>query len=180
MNEGLIPKRYAKALLKFAVEKNAGKRVYELMVNLAGSFSDNAGLDSTMANPFIAPEKKMELLMTAAGATESDEVYRDFLKLLRNNNRLPLARAVAIAYADSYRKANNIYRVEVAAAAPMDKAGEERLKKLIVSHLNGGTMEYNFKVDPDLIGGFTVNIGSEKLDASIKNELKQLRLKLLG
>ncbi len=41
-------------------------------------------------------------------------------------------------------------------------------------------MEYDFKIDPELIGGFTVNIGSERLDASIKNELKQLRLKLLG
>ena len=66
------------------------------------------------------------------------------------------------------------------AAAPMAPADEERLKKFISSHLDGGTMEYDFKIDPELIGGFTVNIGSERLDASIKNELKQLRLKLLG
>lgn len=180
MNEGLIPRRYAKALLKFAVEKNADKRVYALMTTLAHSFAANPGLDSTMANPFIAPGKKEELLVTAAGADAKDEVYRDFLKLLRSNNRLPLARAIALAYVEDYRKANNIYRVEVTAAMPMDAAGEERLKKLILSHLEGGTMEYDFKVDPDLIGGFTVNVGSERLDASIKNELKQLRLKLLG
>ena len=41
-------------------------------------------------------------------------------------------------------------------------------------------MEYGTRVDPDLIGGFTVNIGSEQLDASVRNELKQLGIKLLG
>ncbi|WP_368075483.1 F0F1 ATP synthase subunit delta, partial [uncultured Muribaculum sp.] len=35
-------------------------------------------------------------------------------------------------------------------------------------------------VDPELIGGFVININSERLDASISNELKQLRLKLLS
>ena len=41
-------------------------------------------------------------------------------------------------------------------------------------------MEYNHRIDPDLIGGFVVNIDNEKLDASVANELKQLRLKLLS
>ena len=62
----------------------------------------------------------------------------------------------------------------------MDSAEESRLKKLVQSHLKGGTMEYTFKVDPDLIGGFTVSIGLEKLDSSVRNSLNELRLKLLG
>ena len=40
-------------------------------------------------------------------------------------------------------------------------------------------MEYVSRVDPDLIGGFTVSIDNERLDASVRNELKQLRLNLL-
>jgi len=180
MNEGLIPSRYAKALLKFAKEKNEQAHVYGLMGRLSAAFASNPELDTTLANPFIAPDKKVGLLMTAAGAGEKDDVYADFLKLLRRNNRLPMARAIALAYEDDYRKDNNIYRVVVTAAAPMGKEEEERLKKKILRHLDGGTMEYEFKVDPSLIGGFTVSIGSERLDASIRNELKQLQLKLLG
>ena len=56
----------------------------------------------------------------------------------------------------------------------------KRLKALIESHVGGATVEYETAVDPDLIGGFVVKIDSERLDASIKNELKQLRLKLLS
>ena len=78
-----------------------------------------------------------------------------------------------------YRKANNIYLVEVVSATPMDNAEQLRLKKLIESHLEGGSMEYSQRVDSQLIGGFIVNIDSERLDASVQNELKQLRLNLL-
>lgn len=180
MNDGLIPRRYAKALLKFATDKKADKRVYGLMNTLTGSFAGEPTLEAAVVNPFIAPAQKEKLLMTAAGATEADTVFSDFLRLLLTNNRIGLIRAIALAYEDGYRKEHHIYKVVVTAAAPMAPEGEERLKKLIQEHLNGGTMEYTFRTDPSLIGGFTVNIGSEKLDASIKNELEQLRLKLLG
>ena len=180
MNEGLIPRRYAKALLKFAVEKGADARMYDLARNLRASFEANPEIDATLANPFLPADSKINLLTVAAGAKADDSVYADFLKLLKNNDRLPIARAIALAYIDDYRKSNDIYPVEVAAAAAMAPAEEERLKKIILSHLNGGKMEYTFKIDPQLIGGFTVNIGSQKLDASVKNELKQLHLKLLG
>lgn len=179
MNEGLIPKRYAKALYKFALEKGDAQKLYDLMGTLSRSFTQNPGLDTTVGNPFVDAGKKVELLMTAAGATPADGVYSDFLKLLCRNNRLEMTAAIARAYLEIYRKANNIYLVDVVAASPMDPKEEKRLKDMIASHLNGGTMEYSFSVDPELIGGFTVNIDSERLDASVKNELKQLRLKLL-
>lgn len=180
MNEGLIPRRYAKALLKVAVERHDEKRLYELMKNLEGSFAAHPELESTLSNPFIASDKKIDLLATAAGAGKDDSTYLDFLKLLKQNNRLDMARGIALAYGDDYRSANNIYPVEVTAAAPLGASEEDRLKKLILTHLKGGTMEYSFKVNPDLIGGFTVRIGSEKLDSSVRNQLKQLQLKLLG
>lgn len=181
MNEGLIPGRYAKALLKFAVEKKADKHLYGLMNHLQESFAEFPDLDVTMANPFVDPEKKIQLLTTAAGADAStDAEFADFLKLLKQNNRLPLARSIAIAYVEAYRRMNKIYKVEVSAAAPLAPESEERLKKMIAKHLNGGTMEYDFRIDPSLIGGFAVKVGSERLDASIKNELKQIQHKLLG
>ena len=162
MNEGLIPKRYAKALFKVALERGDADALYATMDTLARSFAANPRLQETVANPFLADDKKTALLLTAAGA--AGRTYADFLKLLAENRRLPMARAAALAYLDIYRQANNIYPVKV----------------LIGKHLRGGTVEYDFSVDPSLIGGFTVSIGSERLDASVENELKQLRLRLLS
>lgn len=188
MNEGLIPKRYAKALYKFACEKGADLGLYRLMGNLGRSFADNPALDSTVANPFVGDDEKIGLLKTAAAVSDASassedvkvaEVYADFLKLLRDNKRLPMAAAIARAYCDIYRKENRIYRVTVVSAKPLDAPEQKRLLKLIENHLDGGKMEYTFSTDSELIGGFTVDIDNERLDASVKNELKQLRLKLL-
>lgn len=188
MNEGLIPKRYAKALYKFACEKGADLGLYRLMGNLGRSFADNPALDSTVANPFVGGDEKIGLLKTAAAVSDASassedvkvaEVYADFLKLLRDNKRLPMAAAIARAYCDIYRKENRIYRVTVVSAKPLDAPEQKRLLKLIENHLDGGKMEYTFSTDSELIGGFTVDIDNERLDASVKNELKQLRLKLL-
>ena len=179
MNEGLIPRRYAKALYKFALEKGQDKPMYGLMQSLVSAFASDVALYEVMANPFIADDDKVKLFHTASGAGEAQSCFDDFLKLLVQNKRISAIRSIALAYLTIYRKANNIYLVEVVSASKMDNAVQSRLKKIIESHLNGGTMEYSDRVDENLIGGFVVNIDSERLDASVQNELKQLRLNLL-
>lgn len=180
MNEGLIPRRYAKALLKFADENKTASQVYDTMKTLTDSFAANTDLSQALGNPFVKTDAKRRLLMTAAGATAKDKTFADFVSLLLQNNRVDMTRDIAIAYQQLYRKARNIHSVDITTAAPLDKEQTARLKELIEKHLDGGTAEITTTVDPDLIGGFVVNIGSERLDASLQNELKQLRLKLLS
>ena len=180
MNDGLIPRRYAKALLKFAEERGASERCYELMKRLSVSFESNPELSTAIANPFVDGSTKTSLLDTAAGADKKDEVYHDFIKLLLENNRIDSMRHIAMAYISLYRKANNIYPVEITTASELDKQDMDRIHALIDKHVKDGKIEYSERVDPDLIGGFVITIDSERLDASLKNELKQLRLKLLS
>ncbi len=180
MNEGLIPRRYAKALYKLASEQGKDKQIYALMNNLSASFASAPALQATVSNPFVSDTDKKALLTTGAAANADDHLFADFLKLLVENKRIDMAGAIARDYADLYRREHQIHLVTVTSAAPLDPADEKRLKDLILRHLEGGTMEYMSVVNPDLLGGFTVNIGNEKLDASIANELKQLRLNLLS
>lgn len=181
MNEGLIPRRYAKALFKVAQEKNCAPQMYALMKQLSLSFAAQPVLNQTIANPFVSAEEKVALITTAAGATAADPLMADFLKLLIQNKRIDLVRDIALAYADIYRKENNIYVVTVTSAQPLDPAELERLHRIVQEHLpKGATTEFSSQVNPDIIGGFTIAINNERLDASIKNELKQLRLKLIN
>ncbi len=180
MNEGLIPRRYAKALYMYALEKHVDDKIYQMMKTLAGSFEQQPDLQSVLNNPYAGVSDKMQLLLTAAGASSDDAVYSDFLKLLENNRRLGLARDIAIAYMGIYRESNKIYEVKVVSAAPLTKAEDSRLRTLVQRHLQGGTMEFSTAVNPSLIGGFTVSVGNERIDASVSNELKQLRLNLLS
>ena len=180
MNQGLIPSRYAKALYKFVVEKGKADRVYVLMKNLEAAFAAQPRLQEVMNNPYIAVDDKTRLLMTAAEAEKTDSCYVDFLKLLVENKRIDFSRGIALAYLDIYREENNIYLVRLITAADLPQAEIDKLHDLVKRHLNGASMEFSRTVDPELIGGFVININSERLDASISNELKQLRLKLLS
>lgn len=180
MNDGLIPRRYAKALYKFALEKGQDDTMYRLMTALCASFAAQPALQSTMANPFVADSAKQQLAVTACGLSKSDIVLADFLQMLSDNKRLPMLHSIALAYLDIYRHAHNIHQVTVTSAIPLDKATEKRIADVIQQQIGpGGTMEYSSVVDQSIIGGFTVAIDNDKLDASIANELKQLKLNLL-
>lgn len=181
MNKGLIPNRYAKAILEYASERGEAGALYQLMGTLAGAFACGQVLQKAVANPYVSDADKLALLRSAAGVGQDDvPVFEAALRLLSQNGRLDLCRDIAIAYREAYRKANHIRRVSVTSAAPLDAATEERLKGLIQKHLGADTMEYSAGIDPDLIGGFTVKIDNELLDASVANELRQLRQKLIS
>lgn len=182
MDQGLIPRRYAKALMKFALEKGKLDQVYDLMLNLEKAFGENKSLRSVIANPFVSADEKTGIILTAAGTKSDDDnsaILRDFVKLLEKNNRMDQLQGIVLAFITEYRAAKNIYKVDIESAAQLSDADKKRLTSMIDRHLNGGTAEYSFSVNPDLIGGFTVNINNERLDASVRNELKQLRLNLL-
>lgn len=179
MNEGLIPLRYAKALYKVAAEKNETQLMYKLMCSLADNFEKAPALAQTLANPFVSADDKATLMNTAAGVENPVPLFDDFLKLLEQNSRIMFMREIALSYIDIFRRANNIYQVKVQSAAPMSQQESDRLRALVEKHLNGAELEYNTSVNPSLIGGFTVTVGNERIDASISNELKQLRLNLI-
>lgn len=183
MDQGLIPRRYAKALLDVAESRGVASGLYARMLRLLNAFESEPQLGRTVANPFVAIDDKARLLETAAGCSAKDPedaTFTDFVRLLVRNRRIDLMREMTQAYIALYRQAHDIIRVDIASAAPLSKDARERLNAIIGKKMPpGGTIELHETVDPDLIGGFVVNINNERLDASVRNEIDQLRLHLL-
>ena len=182
MDQGLIPRRYAKALYEIGEERHDNDVLYILMERLCTTFADTPGLGATVSNPFVSNADKTSLLTKAVyGASEQtpDRTYEDFLRLLEKYDRLSMVREIALAFVNLYRTKRSIYRVKICSAAPLDNAARKRLEAIVARHIGNGTMEYEYSVDPSLIGGFTLTVNSERLDASVSNELKQLRLSLI-
>lgn len=177
MDNGLIPRRYAKALYKFALEHEATRRVYDEMKQVIASFKANPGLQKTLANPFVCRADKETLLREAAG-TQAENDYLGFVKLILDNRREEYAYAMAMAYRDIYRTANNISQVHIATAAKLPEGDMERLKKMVADSFKSQTLEYTTSVEPDLIGGFVIDVDDARLDASLSSELEQLRITL--
>ena len=87
---------------------------------------------------------------------------------------------MALAFQSIYRKENSIVKVVVTTAVKIDKALGEKISQIAKQSTDAKTIEYEYQVNPDLIGGFKVEIEGKLLDASVKNELEKLRIKLLS
>ncbi|MBR1934520.1 MAG: F0F1 ATP synthase subunit delta [Muribaculaceae bacterium] len=179
MNDGLIPNRYAKALYKLAVERGDDATVYARMKQLDSSYAAEPQLKKAVANPFLDAADKTKLLLSAAGAGNDESTAR-FVPLVIKNNRVAFMRAIALSYIKLYRERNDIARVEVVTATAVASDVIDHIVDVVKNQLNGKTIELTQRVDPALIGGFTVNVDSMVLDASVKNQLEKLRLKLLS
>ena len=179
MNDGLIPNRYAKALFKHASEAGEQALVYDEMKQLELSYAQNSQLKITVNNPFVAVDEKEKVILTAAGAKAGGALDR-FLLLVIKKNRVDFLRLIAQAYIKLYRRECSIASVEIATASKLPAEQINGILDVVKKHLGSKTLEQSFKVDKDLIGGFTINVDGQVLDASIKNELNKLRLKLLS
>lgn len=178
MDNGLIPKRYAKALYKFALEKGDTKSIYALVKHVIDVFRGNPGLQKVLANPFVKNEDKEALLVSAAG--KDNEIFKNFIRLIIDQKRVDYAYGMMLAYRDLYRKENKISQVQITTASKLESAQMSKLKELVENSFKGMTLEFSETVNPDLIGGFVVDVDSVRLDASLSNELEQIRQSLLG
>lgn len=179
MNDGLIPNRYAKALFKLSQERGDTALVYNEMKQLDVAYSNEAALKKAVNNPFLPVADKLKLLCAASGA-ELDGTSAKFMELVIKNNRIDFMRAIALAFMKQYRELNGIAKVEVVTATAL---GDDEIKEIldvVKSQLGNKTIELTKSVNPDLIGGFMVDVDSRVLDASVKSQLEKLRLKLLS
>lgn len=179
MDNGLIPRRYAKALFKFAMEHGSAKVVYEEMKEVIQSFEANPRLQKVLGNPFVSAEEKRAILKAAAG-DKSENDYLGFIKLVTEQHREAYAWQMALAYRDIYRHENKISQVRITTAAALPSSEMERLRKMVSDSFKDRTLEFSEVVDSELIGGFTVDVDDTRMDASLRNELEQLRLNLIN
>lgn len=178
MDNGLIPRRYAKALYKFALEHGSTQAVYDEMKDVIASFRNNPRLAKVLSNPFVGNQEKFELLKAAAGSRVEDD-YLGFVKLILEQRREEYALQMALAYRDLYRKANKISQVKIITAVKLPEAEMKKLRDLVANSFKDTTLEFSEQINPDIIGGFIIDVDDSRMDASLSNELEQLRINLL-
>lgn len=177
MNDGLIPRRYAKALYKYAVENGDSDVIYEQLKVINFGYSGINDLKKVMLNPQIPATDKSKMLLAAAGAKPGSSLDK-FILLVLKNNRAEYLRKIALSYVRLYREEHNIAKVEIVMAHQLPQDEIKAITGIVERQLAGMTLEISERIDPEIIGGFVVIIDSLVLDASVKNELQQLRLKL--
>lgn len=173
MNLGMISARYAKALLSCAEEQKTERKIYDLMSAVADSFAQHAELTSVLRNPTLSVQQKKRLIEAAAGAADS-ELFNRFVDLLLQNKREDLLQQIALVYCDLYLQDAKICVGRVTTATPLDKNADEQIRAFLQKY-SGCEVELKNKIDPEVLGGFVLDVDDERLDASVANQLRRIK-----
>lgn len=177
LSNGHISSRYATAFFLAAKEAGEDNRVYTEMKLLNENLFQFPDIKKLLPNKLMRQNEKIDLLKTAAGKTISASLTK-FLSFLNEKGRLEYIHNIALEYLKLYRKEKNIVCIELTTAVKLDKETIEKIRQLISKRQNA-VVEINESVNPDIIGGFVFEMEHERLDASLKGELKRIKEQLL-
>lgn len=173
MNTGLISVRYATALLEFAKEAKSVEAVYGEAKLLTLMFSKMGELRLVLENPVMPVAEKRKLILNAAGGKTS-RTFQEFTDLLLKNKREIQVQNIMLKFIDLYRAQKNIRSGILTTALEVDAATEKRLIKLVTDQV-GGTLELEKIVDPEILGGFKLEVDNVRWDASISGQLNRIK-----
>jgi len=173
MNNPRIAKRYAVSLLRLATEQGRAEQVYQNMKELALAVRGNRDLDRMFRSPLIKADAKNRVLAALFGSS-FDPLTLSFLELVVRKHREAESGGMAESYVELYERQQGTVRVRVTSAKPLDAANQEVLEKRLRTTLGDG-VAFAYSQDPDLLGGYVIQSGDLRVDASLRRDLQQLR-----
>lgn len=177
MNTGPIAHRYAKALLKFTPETAAGEHIYSQACVLVLRMQELRPLaEAVQKHPEVSLDRKIALLDAALGEPMAEELRR-FIVLVYEHKRIEHFERMLYSFIEQYRSAHSIMVGKLVTAAPV--AGlKERLQDALTEK-TGVSVLLAEDVNPEILGGFVLNIDDYRLDASVEGQFRLLRRELI-
>lgn len=171
--------RYATAVFELALERNALDDVGRDLATVRRMLDDSDDLRRLVRSPIIGRDAQGRAVTALAKKAEVGDLTVNLLGLLARNRRLFVLADLIRAF-DS-RLAS--HRGEVTAEVASAKALTDQQTEAIIASLKRATgrdVRLSTKVEPSLIGGLVVKVGSRMIDASLKAKLQSLRLAMKG
>ena len=176
MNEGLISKRYAKALYDHAAEIHEETLLYHRMQILGTVWRRMPDLRNSLKSPMVTMEEKTGLLKNATGKN-AEQSYLDFINLVVTNHRLDSLLMITLSYQMIYRQKKHISVVHLVSANQLPNKALERIR-LFTEQTTHGKVEFSNRIDPSIVGGFIFHLNDLRIDASVKGQLDRISRQL--
>lgn len=175
MDIGIIAKRYAKSLLKFAQENKVEDLVYDEILMFIRSYQEIDKVREVLGNPLLPSEIKVQVICQAA-STEASPVFRKFANLVVDHHREAHMLFIAHVYVTLYREYKHISIGRLITATPVSKHEADRLEKWMEEKsANSTDVILDKKVDPSILGGFIFEIDDYRIDASIASQFEKIK-----
>ena len=174
---GEAPSRYAKALIDLADEAKSLPRVEKDLKAIAAAFADSADLQEFADSPVFANEDKVAAMMAIATSAKVSNLTKQFIGTVTANRRAGELPMIINAFNEMVALRRGSQIAKVTSAKKLTAAQLTQLKSKLKSE-TGQAVDIEASVDPELLGGFVVKLGSRLYDASLKTKLEDLRLAL--
>ena len=168
---------YAEAFLQVAESRKEVDEVVDQAKAVLSLWHESPELRQAMSSPVLEVDAKKAVLEKLF----SDQLTPSFLnllKLLADRQRIGVLDAVLDRMLELYREQRNIALANVISATALSEEQQAELSKKVQAVAGTDKLEFNLSVDPDLIGGFVVKVGSKVIDASLAGQVRRLGLAL--
>jgi F-type H+-transporting ATPase subunit delta len=162
----------------FEAAKDSGrlKDVAEELADFAAAVRDVPELRAALRNPQLDPGTKVAVLEELLGG--SDELIRNFLRLVAEKGRGGQIEDIAREFDRLMAREERRLNVELTTARELsDDEARDLLQQ--IEQASGRRIEATRKVEPGLIGGFVLQAGSMRVDASVRGRIEGLRHELV-
>lgn len=167
--------RYARPLLDLADEKKVLDEVREDMMNFIELCNTNRELVLMLKSPIISHQKKAAVLK-AIFSGKVNAVTETFFDVVARKNRENLLPDIATEFARLYNQKMGFQEATVTTTVPLDDNLRQSFEKLVMD-VTGKKALLKEKINPELVGGYIVQLGDQQIDESISGHLKDLQLK---
>lgn len=169
-----LAERYAAALFDLADERHALDAVAGDLRELRAMVGDSGDLLRLLRSPVLSRDEQGKAVAALSERAGLSDLTRDFLGVVAKNRRLFAVLAMIEAYLQKLAERRGEVTAEVRVAQPLDEARHaallEQLRRAV-----GARVAVDVRVDPTLLGGMTVKVGSRMVDASLSSRLQRLR-----
>jgi F-type H+-transporting ATPase subunit delta len=168
--------RYASALFSLALEDRQTDAVADALARFEALIAESPDLERLVRSPVFSAADQVKALDAVMAGADIGGVAANFIRLVASKRRLFFIREMIA----DYRKLNDAHRgvtrADVTSATALTDVQIVQLKESLRAATGGRDVDLNLRLDPSIIGGLIVKLGSRMVDGSLKTKLNAIRL----
>lgn len=172
-----VADRYAQSLFDLAREDGAIETVGSELAAFQGLIDENADFRRLVESPAFSADAQLRAITAIVADASPSALTGNFLKVVASNRRLFVLPGIVRRFKQLAAAHRGEVEADVLTAQPLSDEDRQDLSQALGSY-TGKTVTLRTRVDPSILGGLIVRIGSRQIDTSIRTKLNSLKLAL--
>jgi F-type H+-transporting ATPase subunit delta len=168
--------RYANALFELALDNKATDAVKADLDRFDTLIADNPDLTRLVRSPVFGADEQLRALAAILDKAGISGLAANFLRVIVTNRRLFAVRDMIRAYRALVAHHKGEVTAQVTVAEPLSAKNLDALKGALKSVTGGKDIDFDVKIEPAIIGGLIVKVGSRMVDSSLRTKLNAIKI----